>query len=238
MQYVFGACIMACICLIVHLIDVLNRFHNDLFISMIFLMILLIVYLIDKLNKFNIEKDKKYCAGKIIHGDWQIDHYHIDYDFYYFEMIQNQLKLADKYKLDRSDKEQVMKIFKEFQNDLSEKYFSNRVGLPKTKYHIDKDTFLMYSLYLFLDERYCSTFFCEEPMHKETITHESSDGGGYSATYSVTEFAIIVFKLLYISYVYCKNSEPLNPEGKFFNNEKHIEELINTREISISCYRP
>ena len=206
--------------------------------SLMICMVLLIVYLIDKLNKFNIEKNKKDYVSRIIHGDWQIDHYYYDYRFDYFEMIQRQLNLADEYKLTKDNKEQVVKILKEFKKNLSEKYFSNRIHLPKTKHHIDNDTFLTYSLYLFLDERYCSTFFCEEPMHKETITHKSSDGGGYSATYSVTEFAITVFKLLYISYMYCKKSETLNPKGTFFKNEKHIEKLISTKEISVICHRP
>ena len=75
-------------------------------------------------------------------------------------------------------------------------------------------------------------------MHKETITHKNYDGDGYSTTYLVTEFAIIVFKLLYISYMYCKNSKTLNPERKFFDNEKYIEELIDTKKLSVSVYRP
>lgn len=200
--------------------------------------IIIIIYFVDKFKKFNIEKEKKLYVSRIIHGDWQIDHYHIDYDFYYFEMVQRELKLADTYKLTKDDKEQVTKIFAAFKNDLSEKYFSDRIGLPKSKLRINFDTFLMYYLYLFLDKGYCSSFFCEEPMHKETITHKSYPDDGYDATYSVTEFAVVVFKLLYISYMYCKNSTVLNPNGKIFNNEKHVEELIDTKTISIMCYRP
>ena len=196
---------------------------------------LLLIYFISKLNKFNIERDKKECVGQIIHGDWQIDRFHINYDF---EMVQRQLQLADEYTLFKDDKEQVTKILDAFKNDLSEKYFSNRIGFPKTRFSIDSATFLMYFLYLFLDKRYCSTFFCEEFMHKETVAYESYPDNGYKATYSVTEFAVVVFKLLYISYMYCKNSSTLNPKGEFFNNEKQIEKLITTKTITVMCYRP
>lgn len=189
--------------------------------------------------KIDNEKEKKEYAGRVIHGDWQIDHYYQSYNFDYLKTIEGQLELSSEYKLKKHDKEQVVKILQEFKKDLSEKYFSDRLGLPKTKYYATKnDDFLMYSLYLFLDKRYYHSFFCEEPMHKETIEYKNYDDDGYTATYSVTEFAITVFKLLYVSYMYCKNSKVLNPEAKFFDNEKHIEELITTKKISVSCYRP
>lgn len=206
--------------------------------NVIWFCLIFIIYLITKQHKNEIEKQKKEYVCEIIHGDWQIDHYHKNYNFAYLEMLQGHLKVADSYKFRKDDEKQVMKIFEEFKKNLSEKYFSNRIYLPKTKYELNSDTFLMYSLYMFLDERYYSTFFCEEPMHKETIARTDYKGDGYSATYEVTEFAIVVFKLLYTSYIYCKNSKTLNPKGDFFKNETHIEELISTKKFSISYYRP
>jgi hypothetical protein len=201
-------------------------------------LILFIVYLICKQHKLGTEKRKKEYVCQIIHGDWQIDHYHTDYNFSYFEMIQRHLKVADKYKFTKNDEKQVMRVFEEFKNNLSEEYFSNRIGLPKTKFVLDNNTFLFYSLYIFLDKKYCSTCFCENPMHKETITLEYYSTDGYCGTYTVTEFAIVVFKLFYTSYIFCKNSKILNPKGEFFKNESHIEKLIDTQKISIACYRP
>lgn len=201
-------------------------------------LIIFIIYLINKQHKIGIEKMKKDYVCEIIHGDWQIDHYHKNYNFSYFEMIQGQLKLADEYKFRKGDEKKVMKIFEDFKNNLSEEYFSNRIDLPKTKHVLKSDTFLMYSLYMFLDKRYFFNFLCEEPMHKETITRKNYNGDGYNATYTATEFAIVVFKLLYTSYIYCKNNKAINPKGEYFNNETYIEELINTQQISISCYSP
>lgn len=203
---------------------------------------LLFFYLLDKIRKYGVEKQKKEYVSNIIHGDWQIDHYYINYNFDFFEMIQRELDLTNKYRLNNDDKEQVEKIFEEFKKDLSEKYFSNRISLPKTKFAINNDTFLMYSLYLFLDNKTCATFFCEEPMQKKIITQKYYGEGpfyySYDATYSITEFATVVFKLLYISYMYCKNSTSLNPKGNYFKNEKWIEDVIDTQKISIMVYPP
>lgn len=201
-------------------------------------LILFIIYLIYKESNLRIEKRKKEYVCKIIHGDWQIDHYHVNYNFSYFETMQRHLELPEKYKFTQNDEKQVIRVFKEFKKILSEKYYSNRIDLPKTKYTLDTDTFLFYSLYIFLDKRYCSPYFCGEPMHKETIAHEYYSINDYRGTYKVTDFAIVVFKLLYTSYIYCKNSKTLNPKGDFFKNESLIEELIDTQKISIICYIP
>lgn len=210
-------------------------------ISIICILLIVSCCLIVKLNEFDFEKKKKRFVGQIIHGDWQIDHFHINnYDFSYFEIIQKKLNLSDVYSLNNGDKEQVIKIIEAFKKNLSEKYFSDRLVLPKPKYRISDNEFLMLSLYLFLDENTSSTYFCKEPMHKNTVAYKSYGFNEYDATYSVTEFAIIVYKLLYIAYVYCQNSEALNPKGNIFNNanKEYIEKLINTETICISCYRP
>lgn len=212
--------------------------QQDNYISLIVLLVLFIIYLICKINRFNIEKEKKEYVCEIIHGHWQFDHYHKNYNFAYLEMLQGCLKVADSYKFRKDDEKQVMKIFEEFKKNMSEKYFSNRIGLPKTKYLISNDDFLMYHLYLFLNDKYYSIFFCDEPMHKEKVSYKINDCGETDSTYSVTEFAIVVFKLLYIAYMYCKNSKTLNSKGENFMNEKWIEELIDTKTIRILCYRP
>jgi hypothetical protein len=205
------------------------------------LLVLLIVYLLYKLNKFDIEKEKKYYVGRIIHGDWQIDHYCQSCNFDYLMMIEGKLELSNEYKLKKEDKEQVTKILAEFKKDLSEKFFSARVALPKTKYYaINYYDFWMFSLYIFLDENTGGSLFCDEMMYKETITYKSYgyDSREYDATYSITDFAIIAFKLLYLSYMYCKNSKTLNPKGENFDNEQYIENIINTKKISIMHYKP
>lgn len=132
--------------------------------------------------------------------------------------------------------ETVKIIIANFQKVIVQKYFHNSLNLPKSKY-IDGEIYFMYLLQGYLEENQCNHSFLGYDMHKETISRENYGSWGgqlYDATYALTDFALIYHKLFYIAYMSCKESKAFNSIGNCFNNEAALEEIIDSRRISVS----
>ena len=156
----------------------------------------------------------------------------------YISNAQIELNLLPEYRIS-TDEEWILAkdIIKGFQKDVTQKYFSNQLSIPTSKYVISEETYFMYLLQTYLKQHQCDYDFLGYDMHKETISHKSYGSWGgplYDATYALTDFAVVLHKLYYISYMHCKNSSPLNPNGEYWSNEHSIEDIIDSRQLSVS----
>lgn len=128
-------------------------------------------------------------------------------------------------------------ILSSFQKQLTQEYFLNILRLPKTKYEIDGKTYFMGTLLNYLQEHQCDSVFIGNNMHEKRIEYKEYGTWGkklYDATYIITDFSVILHKLYYITYIFCKNSKIFNPNGNLFYNEHAIENIIDSGQISIS----
>ena len=163
------------------------------------------------------------------------------YNLHLWEYILNaqiKLNLLPEYRISTDKEWNLAKdIIKGFQRDITQKYFSNQLSIPTSKYVIAGETYFMYLLQGYCEEHQCDYGFLGYDMHKETISYKSYGSWGgllYDATYSLTDFAMVLHKLYYISYMHCKKSSPLNPNGEYWSGEHSIEEIIDSRRLSVS----
>ncbi len=130
------------------------------------------------------------------------------------------------------------KILVSFQKYLNALLLTDRLVLPKAKPPFSEKDFFMFNLASYLGEHESDSTFIGYEMHEKIISRkEYGSWGGplYDATYSLTEFGVVFYKLYYISYCYCKNNKSINPDGSYYYGEKSIEDIIKSKRASISC---
>ena len=123
-------------------------------------------------------------------------------------------------------------ILAEYQKDLTQNYFKGYLKLMKSKYVMRGEEYFMFRLYVFLSNHECDYEFLGYNMHKEMVERNGNCGEPHNATYSLTEFAIVLHKMHYITYMYCRENDILRdfiPEW----NEKIIKEILDTKLIQI-----
>lgn len=156
----------------------------------------------------------------------------------YISKAQIKLNLLQEYRISTDEEWNLAKeIIKGFQKDITQKFFSNQLSIPASKYVISEETYFMYLLQRYLEQHQCDYDFLGYDMHKETISHKSYGSWGgplYDATYALTDFAVVLQKLYYISYMHCKKSSTINPKGEYWSNERSIEDIIDSRRLSVS----
>lgn len=136
------------------------------------------------------------------------------------------------------EKQYMREIIEEFQKETARSYFKGELRAIKSKYVIYGQDYFMILLHSFLDKHQCDDKFLGYEMHEETVYHKSYNGG-YESTYTLTDFAVVYHKMLYISHVFCRNYKPIIESNIALpcDNTKNIEKILNTKQIEISCYR-
>lgn len=208
---------------------------KEYLLPIIVILIIIIVYLIWENRKVALQNRIKKLAA------WTITENSNTYrcNIHLHEYISNEQKnLLEEYRIvDEDDLEMAKEILSSFQKYLNEQLLINSLVMPKTKHVISGEDFFMFHLQFYLEKHQCDDSFIGYDMHEKTIsrTNYGSWGGMlYDATYSLTKFAVVFNKLYYISYCYCKNSKSINPDGEYFVNENGIENIIDSKRISIS----
>ena len=130
----------------------------------------------------------------------------------------------------------VKEILEEFKKDLSNNYFNGVLRNIKSKYVITEEQYFMLALCAFLREHQCDYDFIGYGMRDKTLEHKSYGNLSYSAIYIVSDFAIVFNKLLYVSYISCKNSKGINSNGQYYDNESYIEEIIKTKQLVVNRF--
>lgn len=147
------------------------------------------------------------------------------------------LNLTKEYRISGDDEWQFVKeILDEYKQDLMKSYFEERLCTLKSKYVIQGEAYFMLTLYTFLLKHQCDYKFLNHDMHKERVAYKSygsTISSGFDATYSLTEFALVFHKMLYITYGYCIGNNIARefvPEWQ----EKNLKEILDTKKIEVS----
>ena len=158
----------------------------------------------------------------------------------YIANAQIKMNVQSEYRISGSNEWDMVKdILTEFQKELTQDYFSNNLKIVKSKYVIPGEQYFMFALTSFLEGHQCDHDFQGNDMYKDRMSYKRyGDWGGpcYDATYSLTDFALVYNKLYYVAYLFCKNSKIFNSNGKLFQNEKHIKDILDSKQIKISRY--
>jgi hypothetical protein len=193
---------------------------------------IVIYLLVDRYRKKELKNIIGWCATK----DSNLCRCNLSLKSYILN-LQIQMKLLPEYRITEDEWSTVELILADFQKKLLDHYFSDSVHIPKSKYVIKKEIYFMFMLQEYLCQHQCEYRFLEHDMHQDVISHKSygSWGGSlYDATYSLTDFAITFHKLYYVAYMSCKNDKFLEAGGYRFNKERDIENIIDSKRISVS----
>lgn len=153
----------------------------------------------------------------------------------YVSNAQNHCKLAEQYRISTDEEWQyVREILEEFKKDLSSNYFDGALrAVIKSKYVITEELYFMFALCDFLTRHQCDYDFIGHNMHDKILDHKSYGNLTFSATYLVSDFAMVFNKLLYVAYVSCKNHKGI---GEYYDNEGYIEEILKTKELGVNNF--
>lgn len=156
----------------------------------------------------------------------------------YIANAQNKCNLLQEHRV-TSDEEwnTVKEILIEFQKDATIKYFTDNYHIPKSRYVINGEVYFIYLLNSYLESHQCEDKVAGHKMHSKTLNYKDYGSWGaplFDATYELSDFGIIYHKLYYISYMFCKNNPVLNAKGELWTVEESIEEIIKSKQISIS----
>lgn len=143
----------------------------------------------------------------------------------YVSNAQIEFKLPQEYRISGDDEWNYAKeILEEYLRVLTISYFKGKLALIKSKYAVDGDDYFMFTLYAFLSEHQCDYDFLGHDMHSDRLNT------GSPKTYAQTDFAIVLHKMHYITYMYCRGSEILKTYVPAWN-EKNLKEILDTKQI-------
>lgn len=148
----------------------------------------------------------------------------------YISNAQIEFKLPQEYRISGDDEWAYAKeILDEYQKDLTQSYFKGHLKLIRSKYEVRGEDYFMCSLYAFLSEHQCDFDFLGHNMHGDRFNT------GSTTTYTQTDFAIVLHKMHYITYMYCRGSEILKHLAPEWNKKK-LQEILDTKQIMLFRY--
>lgn len=155
----------------------------------------------------------------------------------YIVNAQNKLSLPQEYRISGDVERNYMNdIIAAYQKDMMQSYFKGYLKVIKSKYVVPGEVYFMYSLYTFLSDHQCDYEFLNHNMHKERIFYKEYGSWGathFDATFALSDFAIVLHKMHYITCVYCRRNDILS--GIVPNwNEQNLKEILDTKQIQIS----
>lgn len=202
---------------------------EDLTLFLTVFLSIVIFFMILKLIDYSKAADK-YNAVKWIVTDSDVP--------LFIKRTAKELNIPENYRINTNEEEKLFKeILSQYKEYILQCYFHNNLPLPNKKHIPDGQTYYMYSLCCFLHEHQCDSVFCGYNMHTKTLEYKNFGSWGkplYDAKYSTSDFAVVFHKVYYLSYLYCKNDNFLNPNGDLYFDEKSIETIIDSGTISIS----
>lgn len=138
--------------------------------------------------------------------------------------------------VEEDDFKLVREILEGYQDHITKLYFGNKLCLIKSKHAVSKIDYFMATLHDFLSENCAESRFLGHNMHSERLEFKSYDGDGYKAKYAMSDFGILYYKLYYITHMYCKESPVFQNRAAGWS-EKNIQDVLDTKQIDISCFR-
>lgn len=157
----------------------------------------------------------------------------------YIYRAQRNLEIKADYCFTRqSELDVVDLLLKEYQRSLAQKFFNCALLPPAYKKTISGEQYFMYMLCMMLKQHQCDSYYLGKDMHAKNLSYKEYGSWGathYDATYLLTDFSVTYHKLYYAVHLFCQNDPILNQNKDFYNSDS-IKEIIDTRQISISCY--
>lgn len=147
---------------------------------------------------------------------------------------------------DRSYAKQILDGFTSYLSDsfYCEKIDYNYCNLKKLYRYARVDGypiemhFFMFQLFEYLFSHRCDYDFLDNKMHKNVLEYKQYGSWGgtlFDATYELSDFAVVVFKMMYISYKFCRNSTVYSSVVSS-KTEQFITETISSKRIDISRF--
>lgn len=153
----------------------------------------------------------------------------------YLRNVQNELNLSKEFKIfGETEWQYAEEIIKRYQNYILDKYFDSTLYVPKSKYILTDTDIFMFKFQSYLDSHLKESFFGEYEMHEKTLKHSGEYFSCSDTTYLLSDFAVVMAKLYYISFSYCKQSRTLHNHLNPFIKLSDIESVITTKELTIS----
>lgn len=149
--------------------------------------------------------------------------------------LQHQLSIGERYRITNDESDIIIEILHSFQQDLIQRYFND--SLTSCKYI--EEVFFTISLMEFLEKHQCKQTFNGNEMHTPKNYQEYGTWGAtsFSATYVLTDYAIIFYKLLYITQLYCNKLLNITDTNKLgFITAETTKVAIDTRHIDVNNF--
>lgn len=206
-----------------------------------FLLMLSLVYCIYKLYQYKQQSQLRYLVAWSVTTNFsstQSIRPGLDLIDYIYRAQRNLEIQTDYFFTKQIELEFVDLLLKEYQRFLTQKFFNCTLLPPKYKKTISGEQYFMYMLCLMLKQHQCDSYYLGKDMHAKNLSYKEYGSWGathYDATYSLTDFSVAYHKLYYTVHLFCQNDPILNQNKEFYNSDA-IKEIIDTRQISISCY--
>ena len=130
---------------------------------------------------------------------------------------------------EEEDWNMAKEILSSLQKYMYDQMLVDKLILPKTKREITGEDFFMIYLQSYLENHQGDNSFIGHDLferHKPNNGYSSRNGSQNEVSLTLTQFGMVLQKLHYISYCYCKNNKSINPKGLSYKYEKYIEENI------------
>nr|WP_296168680.1 hypothetical protein [uncultured Ruminococcus sp.] len=169
-----------------------------------------------------------------------------EYKFRSFSSIQNHvsraqyiLKIPIKYQFEDDEWKIVNELISGCQHEIVQRYFNDELPTFTCKSKITGEMYFMFLLQEYLSKHQCDYDFLGHDMHKKLISTKSYDTGFVSreSSYYLSNFAIVLNKLYYVSHIYCKNCKELSVLGIQFSDAPYIQEILDTNTITVEYRR-
>lgn len=152
----------------------------------------------------------------------------------YIDEVSIRHKLPKKYSITGEEERKVAKdILKEYQRVLTQEYFNGMLSCPKTNYADDGEHYFFAKLFEFLSSHECDHDFLGNEMLDERLTYkEHRDGSGYTATYRLSAFGNVFYKLYYISFLFCKDSPIYGERFAGWMKTESFTDVLDSRQVT------
>lgn len=149
--------------------------------------------------------------------------------------LQYELSVDKKYMISMDESSTIKGIFKCYQQDLIQKYFTDTL----TDYACSDEQQFILTLNSFLSKHQCDKEFNENQMYavKDYKTYGTWDATSFSATYVLTDYAVTYNKLYYISQLYfLKHYNIVDQDKLGVITANFIKEAIDSRELGVNNF--
>lgn len=149
--------------------------------------------------------------------------------------------ISEKYCIHVDEEWSIAKeILEQYQLDLIQKYFSGTLYTDRSITKLTGAEYFLFTLQEFLRKHECDTTFNGNEMYKTKDYTPLGTWGVplFSATYELTDYAVVYHKVYYIAQMYCLTlrENPLATNTVAFQSAEATKEVIDTREMKVSRY--